>query len=226
MANQKSGPPLPPPLARKTPSGIYKNRTSPPFRNHPAEQQFQHPVNQPNNPPFSSFLTMKSHLLLIAAIAGAASALNGFTFRSDSFPFYWNGENLHPIPQGIAFYAYEYPAPRSPADVIALYEIWNSATNELFYTADQAEIDNLHLLSGVIINKDGWQYGTDFIYCFAAQAGDPNRVQLWRSYNGHEHYYSINQAEEPAPGFHIEGPACWVYATAVNGAVPVYRWAV
>ncbi|KAI9675483.1 MAG: hypothetical protein M1829_003287 [Trizodia sp. TS-e1964] len=152
---------------------------------------------------------MKFYLtLLIAALVGAASALHGFTFRDDDPPFYWY-DGVSAIPEGTAFYAYESPPPNSPADTVTLKEIWNSATNELFYTTSDAEIASLHLLSGVIINTQGWQYGTNFINCFPAKGNDPNKLELYRFYNGNEHFYSTNLNEGLVAGFTHEGVACW-----------------
>lgn len=164
---------------------------------------------------------MRAQLLTLFLIFTKVTlaAIHAFTDNPGESPFWWTFTGT-PVLDGQIFYAIVTETPPALPGLTQFYELENSINGDYLYTTSQAEFV---FLRTSINAPRGWGDGTfDTLYIFGDN--EPDTVPLYRFYNGQNHFFSTSYDEGINAGYGSEGIAGYVYLSANNGAIPIYRW--
>jgi hypothetical protein len=157
-------------------------------------------------------------LALTALFARCNAAVHAFTNDPSTNPFWWTFHGT-PILEGAVFSGIVTEHPPSLPGLARLYEAYNANKGDYPYTEDANEYD---FIISALPGSPGYGDGAfDNLYVFSDN--EPNTVPLYRFWNGQNHFFSTDYNEGINAGYGSEGVAVYVYLSANNGAVPIYR---
>jgi hypothetical protein len=131
--------------------------------------------------------------------------------------YYYSTTNVAPPDKGWMYETIAGYVPTNAKDgAVPLYMSYSDG-HEYFYST--------------FLTEGQGMYDPQGIACYAFSPSIPpsvsGTVALWRSEGGgYQHFYSTskNEIANNSPFTHLNGIACYVYATQINGSVPLYRF--